>query len=314
MISVILPTYNGSDYLADALQSVLAQRDVVFEVVAVDDASTDGTPELLAACTDPRLKWWQNVRRLGIGGNWNAGLAYARGTYLSWFHQDDVMFSGSLARKAAFLDAHPEVGMVFSNARLLDAQGVDAGVLFDPRAEPGETIWPVGAFVDLLLFAPENPVCCPSVMVRRKCLEEVGSFREDLPFTLDLDMWLRLADRFAVARLGEPLLGYRRHQAQETARISHMRRQGEEWRAKREYVKAGSGSSVVRRLRMGRLRALYGHRGWMSAYTNALAMSWPEYWRSLWLGIRGYPLGLLDGTGFGVVRRTILRFTRGVGR
>lgn len=307
MISVILPTYNGSAYLAAALHSVLAQREVALEVVAVDDASTDGTRELLAACPDPRLKWRQNAGRLGIGGNWNAGLGTARGDCLSWFHQDDIMFPGNLARKQAFLAEHPEVGMVFSNARLLNAEGKDAGALFDPKAQPGETIWPAGAFVDVLLFAPENPVCCPSVMMRRECLEAVGPFREDLPFTLDLEMWLRLADRFAVARLGEPLIGYRCHPRQETCRFSNVHRQVEEWRAKREFVQAGIGSPAVRRSRRSRLRALYGTRGWIAAYQGAATLGWPDLGWAIRLGLCGHPGELFSATGAGVGKRILKR-------
>ena len=107
-MSVCLPTYNGEAYVAEALRSVLQQSYTAFEVVAVDDGSSDRTLEILQACTDPRIRIYQNPHQRGIPGNWNAAVELARGEYVCVFHQDDVMLADNLTRKMALFETGPQ--------------------------------------------------------------------------------------------------------------------------------------------------------------------------------------------------------------
>ena len=107
-LSVCLPTYNGEAYVAEAVRSVLEQSYTDFELVAVDDGSSDRTLELLQTFGDPRLRIYQNPHQRGIPGNWNVAVGLARGEYICVFHQDDVMLADNLARKMALFDADPQ--------------------------------------------------------------------------------------------------------------------------------------------------------------------------------------------------------------
>ena len=90
-VSVCIPTYNGAEFVAKAIESVLAQTFADFELLVVDDSSDDTTVDIVCSFTDPRMRICQNERRLGIPGNWNHCLSLARGEYICLFHQDDVM-------------------------------------------------------------------------------------------------------------------------------------------------------------------------------------------------------------------------------
>ena len=101
VLSICVPTYNGQAYLAEALESILQQTYASFEVIVVDDGSTDKTLEIVQAfaAADVRLRVYQNPQQRGIPGNWNECVRLARGQYVCVFHQDDVMLPNNLARK-----------------------------------------------------------------------------------------------------------------------------------------------------------------------------------------------------------------------
>ncbi len=218
-VSVCLPTYNGEEFIAEAIASVLAQSFADFELLIVDDASTDATLDIIHTFTDSRMQVYQNERRLGIPGNWNRCLALAAGEYVCVFHQDDVMLPGNLAQKVGVLQADPTVGFVHSAAELSVA----------PTAPPTSADWMEKAaenftvdghqyFRKLLLQG--NVVCAPTVLTRRQLLLDLGGFDENLGFACDYEMWLKLCVEHRVAFLSQPFVRYRWH----AKNASHMYR------------------------------------------------------------------------------------------
>ncbi len=115
-VSVCIPTYNGAAFLTEAIESVLSQSFRDFELLIVDDGSTDTTLDIARSFTDPRIAIYQNETQLGIPGNWNRCLSLARGEYICIFHQDDIMLPENLARKVEMLAADPTIAFVHSSS------------------------------------------------------------------------------------------------------------------------------------------------------------------------------------------------------
>src|SRR5688572_19220137 len=113
-VSVVIPAYNAERYLPEAVESILRQTFQDFEVIAIDDCSTDGTWGVIQsfAAKDPRVRAYRNDRNLGIAGNRNKGVGLARGKYLLWQDADDVSVPGRLEKQFRFMESHPDVGIV----------------------------------------------------------------------------------------------------------------------------------------------------------------------------------------------------------
>jgi glycosyltransferase involved in cell wall biosynthesis len=218
-VSVCIPTFNGARSIASTLHSVLGQTLADIEVVVVDDASSDDTAEIARASGDPRVSVKVNAGRLGIAGNWNRCLGLARAPLVCIFHQDDLMMPENLAQKAAFLEAHPRAGMVFSNVWQIGPRDeVLSPHWYFPPDPADQGLHPGQDFFRRLLLGP-NIVCCPSVVCRREVFDVVGGFDTSMQFTLDWEMWLRIASRYPVGYLTEALVQYRRHPGMETGRF-----------------------------------------------------------------------------------------------
>lgn len=205
-ISVCIPNYNYANYLAECIGSILAQDFSDFELLIQDDGSADAWQAVVRQFNDSRIVVAQNATRLGLVGNWNACVARARGEFIVLLHADDYFLPGILSAEIQQFRANPNVGMVFSAAQLVDADGKPTRVL-QPYAENF-----VRAPVE---FLPElvrgNFIRTPTVMVRRECYERLGTFSSALSFTADWEMWLRIAAEFDVAYLGTPYAAYREH-------------------------------------------------------------------------------------------------------
>ena len=190
------------------LRSVLAQTYTDFELLVVDDDSTDGTHDLVQSFADPRLRLHHNARRYGLPGNWNRCLELACGDYVCIFHQDDLMLPENLAHKVQALDADPDVILAHSAAEVLVSP--DAPAPLPSWDGPADEVLDGPACLRKLVLEG-NFICCPSVVARRLSLLEVGGFYEQLGFACDYDAWMRLAALGRVAFLCQPLVCYRWH-------------------------------------------------------------------------------------------------------
>lgn len=207
-VSVILPAYKAERFVGEAVDSILGQTLTDFELIVIDDGSTDGTGTILAerAAGDPRVRLVSRPNR-GLTPTLNEGLAAARADYVAIMNADDVALPERLERQAAYLDAHPTVAAVGSQTRLILADGTAGPAVSLPQA-PAE----VRAFL-----TKASPLAHPAVMFRRAAVIAAGGYRPRIEPAEDYDLWLRLAERHDLANLPQVLLHYRVHGGQATA-------------------------------------------------------------------------------------------------
>lgn len=231
-LSVCIPTYNSAKFIQQCLQSILNQSFTDFELIVLDDQSSDRTIEILKACKDPRLVWRINSTRLGAVGNFNACLLASQGEYVTVFHHDDGMKPDNLKQKVQLLDNFRTAGFAYSAVELVDAEGkILNQKAFSLPSGCTNTLTSGRDFFDLL-FEGYNFVCAPSVVMRRKCLETIGMFDLHLAYAPDWEMWLRLALFYDVAFTPDILVQYRWHPDNDTHKTQHIAREEQCYLAK----------------------------------------------------------------------------------
>jgi glycosyltransferase involved in cell wall biosynthesis len=197
-VSVIVPTYNTIAYLPDAIESILKQTFEDFEILLVNDGSTDSTAQWAEKLTDPRIRYIEQKNQ-GLSAARNTGIDLAQGRYIGLLDADDLWEPTKLEKQVALLDANPDIGMVHSWVTFMDGQGRSTGRIWKTQAE--------GMALSQLLH--RNDVAVLSVLVRRECFAKVGGFDPKLRSLEDWDMWLRLAVDYPIAVIKEPLAYYR---------------------------------------------------------------------------------------------------------
>jgi hypothetical protein len=208
-VSVVTAAYNGARFLPAAIASILEQSYPDFEHVIVDDASTDASAATVAglAARDSRIRLAINPVQLGPAGALNSALAAARGDYVAVLDHDDLALPERLARQVAFLDAHPEVGAIGTQVRLID----DAGAVIRERSyptHPAVARWQVLFGASLLHSAS---------MYRRNLLQQLGGYSTEHPYLCDYELLGRLAEISQIANLPDTLACYRLSAAQVSA-------------------------------------------------------------------------------------------------
>ena len=194
-VSVVLAVRDGAPWVGDAVRSILAQTLSDLELIVIDDGSTDDTPQTLASFVDARLRVARRTR-LGLTRSLNEGVSLTHAPLIARLDADDVAASDRLARQVAFLDAHPEVGLLGTGATEIDTNGRDIG-----RVVP-----PVGDAAIRRALIRRNVFVHSSVMVRRQALVAAGGYDAAFPVAQDYDLWLRLARITRLANLPEPLV------------------------------------------------------------------------------------------------------------
>lgn len=209
-ISICIPTYKGETTLGPAIESVLAQTEGDFELVILDDASPDGTRELVAGYTDPRVLYHRNERNLRHAGNWNRCLEVARGRYFKLLPHDDLLAPRCLERQAGALDADRDerLALVFSARTLVGPGGKRLG----RRAFSSEIRDAIdgGALKRACALGGTNRVGEPgAVMFRTSLARTVGPFDATNPYVIDLDYWFRLLEHGAAGYCPDELATFR---------------------------------------------------------------------------------------------------------
>lgn len=204
-----MPVYNAALYLPASIGSLQAQTYIDWELLAIDDGSTDGSLALLeaAAARDERVRVLRNERNLGLSRTRNRGLDEARSEYLGWLDADDVAAPTRLEKQVRFLDRHPDFGMVGSWVEEINAEGLPNGRRWILNAPPENV-------PGLMLF---RCYCAQSAMLLRRAAVGVDRYDEDYPPAEDYEFNARLARRLAMWNLPEVLCFYRRHAANTSA-------------------------------------------------------------------------------------------------
>ena len=200
IVSVIMAAYNGAALIPETVASLQAQTLTDFEVVIVDDCSTDDTRDVLRAIDDPRFRIIEAEVNQGPVRTRNTAVRHARGRYLAGLDQDDLCMPERFARQVAYLDAHPDTVLIGTGAAWLD----DGVVSSAPR-----TAVSTPALIEWLLRI-ENPLVWSSVMVRASAATDPFTDPVRL-YAEDFDLYQRMSRIGRIARLDEELVIYRRH-------------------------------------------------------------------------------------------------------
>lgn len=203
LVSVVMAAKNYARFLPTAVDSVFAQTFADWELVVVDDGSTDDTPAaVLAYLGDARVKYHRSDR-LGQSRAKNLGERLSRGTFIAYLDADDAWLPTKLEKQLAIFAESPECGVVFTARELID----DAGKTIAPNAQQATATFPSGrVFADIFL---KNFVCFSSVMVKKQVFDHIGGFDVGLDLAIDYDLWLRVSRHYEFHGLAEPLTRYR---------------------------------------------------------------------------------------------------------
>lgn len=209
-VSIFMSSYNHAQYLPESIDGVLAQTFADFELFIVDDASTDGSWEIIQGYRDPRIEALRNPVNRNDKVMMNRVIGeMVQGEYIAVHHSDNAWEPSKLAAQVAYLDAHPETGAVFTRAAVIDEHGEplrDRTNYYDSVFDQSNRThheW-LQHF-----FYSGNALCHPSVLIRKECYGTCGLYRLGLGQIPDLDMWVRLCQRYEIHILPEKLTRYR---------------------------------------------------------------------------------------------------------
>lgn len=200
-VSIVMPIYNSESFLEEAIKSMLNQSYQDFEFIIVDDASQDRSLDIVKAFSkkDKRIKVYHNDINMGISKSRNIGLSHAKGEYYAVMDHDDISMAGRLEKQVNFLDNHCKYVAVGCQVEIINGKGKKIGVRRYP--ESNEQI--------LQSISIKSPLCNPATMIRVSGLTEFGYYDTNFSGTEDYEMWFKLASKYKLANLKEPLFQYR---------------------------------------------------------------------------------------------------------
>lgn len=201
-VSVVMSVYNGADYLNEAIDSILKQTFTDFEFIIINDGSTDKSLNIIKGYSDPRIVIVSRPRK-GLVASLNEGLVLARGMYVARQDADDISVATRLEKEVTFLDVNPEVALVGSNYKHMDAQGHLTGTVTNVFTHPDDL---KSALVTC------NQYGHGSAMIRKNILEQTGMY-ENVGHVEDYDLWVRISQVAQVANISEPLYVWRKNEA-----------------------------------------------------------------------------------------------------
>jgi len=217
LISVIIPIYNGEKYLRETIDSVIEQTEKNWEIIAVNDGSTDGSQKILEEYEKliPGRISVVSVENGGVSRARNIGADIAKGTYLAFLDQDDLWSSHKLEHQMVLFSTEPSLILSFTNQTIIDEHGNTIKVIhyiFDHRHR--------GYVLETLIFMNFIPIS--SVVIKRDIFLGMGGFDPQFAFVEDWDFLLKVARDFTVDYIDEPLVLYRQHK--ESGTFTNSRR------------------------------------------------------------------------------------------
>ncbi len=209
LVSVIMPAFNSEQYISDAIDSVLQQTYQNFELIVVNDGSTDRTEDILKKISNSIHLISQSNQ--GAASARNKGIMAAQGEYISFLDSDDIWFKDTLKLQHEYLTSHLYFGLVYGKRQVFDCKGnLDKNWMIKYGFSQPEGY----IFQDLILSAS---ILLSTVMVRRKVLDKVGLFDKSLPLGEDYDLWLSISTKYKIGYIPDDLVKYRRHPKSLTA-------------------------------------------------------------------------------------------------
>ena len=194
-VSVIIPTYNRLPMLKEAVESVLAQDFEDFELIVVDDGSTDGTADEITRYGG-RVKLLRHQENRGVSAARNSGILHAKGKYIGFLDSDDLWVKGKLKIQVAFLDENPQYPLCYT-----DEIWIRRGKRVNPMLKHAKfSGWILEKCLPLCIISPS------SALMRKTLFSKVGLFDEALPVCEDYDLWLRVSVRFPIFFIDKRLI------------------------------------------------------------------------------------------------------------
>lgn len=201
-ISVILPVFNAKKYILSAVKSILGQSYTDFELIIVDDCSTDGSYEILSSVADSRILLVRNERNIGLVESLNLGLQFATGIYIARMDHDDISLSNRLESQINFLSKNPSISVLGTGYQLIDESGRPGYIYQQPKLHE-EIIWAMPFLC---------PITHPTVMFRSSIISYELAYLKSATYAEDYELWERLSQRYKFANLPESLLLLRKHE------------------------------------------------------------------------------------------------------
>lgn len=200
-VSWVMPVYNGEKYLRPALDSILAQTFKNWELVIVNDASTDSTPSICKeyAEKDPRIRTLTNGKNLHIGGSLNKGISAARADLIARMDADDICLPQRLEKQIKVFEENKDIAVVGSYIVLIDEEGKEKGIR-EYATEDMELKRKILRY---------SPFAHPTVMFKKSIVEEFGGYDRQKSPSEDIDLWFKIGTKYKFANVAEPLLKYR---------------------------------------------------------------------------------------------------------
>jgi glycosyltransferase involved in cell wall biosynthesis len=207
-VSINMPCYNDSQWLDECLHSILTQTYQDFEIIIVDDGSTDNSKQIIQKyLDDDRIRYFYQNNE-GFSGATNRGLKESKGRYISFISPDDLWLPHKLEKQVSFLEKNKNIDMVHSDVYHIDSEGK---IIKQRRPNISKNI----SKKELIngLFLRSIKICHQTVMIRKDCFKEVGFFDNKI-IASDYDMWIRLANKHNIDYIDEPLTKKRFHKNQ----------------------------------------------------------------------------------------------------
>lgn len=239
-VTVLLPVFNGERFIREAVESIIAQTFTDFELLVVDDGSTDRTPKILDSFRDPRIRIHRNPSNLKLIASLNLGISLARGELIARMDADDIAMPMRLERQVDFLDRHPEVDVVGADIAVFEEVPIRSSRLMPPPTTPGQIHW------ELLRV---SCIYHPTVMMRKRIFDSAKAYDPSFIHSEDYELWLRLARTRQLRNIAEPLVYYRRHDE------SVSRKHGP---AQREHAERALAMEIERRIGLRPSRSVTG--------------------------------------------------------
>lgn len=212
--SVVMSSYNYGHYISQAIQGVLDQTFKDFELIVADDGSTDNTAEVVASY--PSVKYIRTAENKGPAAATNYGVTKSQGKYLAFVGADDILLPPALELANEVMDAHPEVGLVYGQAQMMDADGNIYRIRGSSFLQHSAVVNGMDQIKELLF---ENRII-PTMMVPRRCFDAIGGFDEELrAIAEDRHFCIRMAKKFSCGYIAEPIIKYRLHLNQMHRRV-----------------------------------------------------------------------------------------------
>lgn len=207
-VSVVLTCYNGAQWIGEAIKSVLAQTYRDFELLIIDDGSTDHSKEIVAShLSDERVRYIYQ-RNKGFSAAVNRGIKESSGSLISFIGQDDLWMPNKLQLQVKYLCEHKDVDLVHSSYFAIHSQGRVVGI----RNRDVPDVSSKRKLIEKLFL--RNFIGFETVLLKKKCFDEVGFLDEQMVGYSDHDIWIRIAGKFKIGYLGKPLVKKRQHELQ----------------------------------------------------------------------------------------------------